>query len=59
MVEMSDPFCPDCNGVGITTIGGVNQELGDDSDDGSMEVPCETCMNDEEFSNLADEVLEN
>jgi len=56
---MSDPFCPDCNGVGITTIGGVNQELGDDSDDGSIEVPCETCMNDEEFSNLADEVLEN
>lgn len=56
---MGDPFCPDCNGAGIIRVGGVEQEVGDDRDDGSVEVPCETCMNDVEFSNLADEVLEN
>ena len=56
---MSDPFCPDCGGKGVITEGGVEQELGDDRDDGSIEIPCETCKNDEEFSNLVDEVLEN
>ena len=53
---MSDPFCPYCHGNGIINVGGVYQEIGDDRDDGSVEVPCEICMNDEEFSNLADEV---
>ena len=56
---MSDPFCPDCNGVGVVRIGGVKQEIGDDRDDGSEEIRCWTCTNDEEISNLADEVLEN
>ena len=45
---MSDPFCPDCGGKGVITEGGVEQELGDDRDDGSIEIPCETCKNDEE-----------
>ena len=56
---MSDPFCPYCHGNGIINVRGVYQEIGDDRDDGSVEVPCAICMNDEEFSNLADEVLEN
>jgi len=56
---MGDPFCQDCNGTGVVRVGGVEQEIGDDRDDGSKEVTCWTCMNDEEFSNLADEVLEN
>lgn len=56
---MSDPFCPYCHGTGAVRVGGVEQEIGDDRDDGSVEAPCETCMNDDEFSNLADEVLEN
>tara|TARA_Y100000296_G_scaffold64306_1_gene75418 strand:+ start:572 stop:742 length:171 start_codon:yes stop_codon:yes gene_type:complete len=56
---MTDPFCPDCGGTGITRVGGIEQEICDDRDDGSVEVPCETCKNDEEYSNLADEVLEN
>ena len=56
---MTDPFCQDCGGTGVVRVGGVEQTLGDDRDDGSVEVTCETCMNDEEFSNLADEVLEN
>ena len=59
LIKMSDPFCPYCHGNGIINVGGVYQEIGDDRDDGSVEVPCEICMNDEEFSNLADEVLEN
>ena len=56
---MSDPFCPYCHGTGVVKVGGVHQEIGDDRDDGCREVSCETCMNDEEFSNLADEGLEN
>ena len=42
---MSDPFCPECNGTGMISVGGIVQSIDDDSNDESEELTCPTCNN--------------